>query len=331
MQDLNDFLAGKRKTLPPNSVVVTIDDGWKCTYTEIFPEMKRHRFPFTVFLYPKFIGQSNYALSWKQVREMSADGVDIESHSLSHPFLTQRRHRSFDDVYYSDWLSRELKESKKAIEKETGKPVRFLAYPYGDYDSRVVRAAQESGYDLAVTAEFGMVHHDSDPFRLRRVVIDTSMSFGDFRRLMGNGSLKVEDPTPAAGSLFSPENPVIAAKVADYKSLEPSSVGIAVVGLGAVPSSFNPADGTISTVVRDPMPGNRQQVIVWGRDKKTGRRVESSWSFYASEIPQKVAAPAKAAAPTTAPPNKPSASNATTTHFAHNSTTAPAPRSDRRR
>lgn len=296
---LSEYIAGKRKSIPQNAVVVTIDDGWKCTYTHIYPEMQRLRMPFTVFVYPKFIGQSGYALSWKQVREMSDAGVDIQSHSYSHPFLTQRRHRSFGDDYYSEWLSRELKESKTAIEKKTGKPVRFLAYPYGDYDARVVDAAAKSGYEAAVTAEFGTVRRKSDPFRLRRVVIESKMSFAEFRKYMGNAPVKLESMTPASGSLLDANRPVVAAKIPNYKTLDPDSIGISIIGAGASPFSYNPATGTISTVVREPLRGNRQQVIVWGRDTKTGKRVEGTWTFYARELPP--AAVAKKQPPKTVP------------------------------
>lgn len=299
---LSEYIHGKRKSIPPNAVVVTIDDGWKCTYTHIYPEMQRLRMPFTVFVYPKFIGQSAYALSWKQVREMSDAGVDIQSHSYSHPFLTQRRHRSFADDYYAQWLARELRDSKSEIEKKTGKPVRFLAYPYGDYDARVVSAAEKSGYEAAVTAEFGSVVRKSDPFRLRRVVIESKMSFAEFRRHMGNAPVKLESVSPAGGSLFDASQPVIAAKIPNYKRLDPDSVGISIIGQGVVPFSYNPADGTISTVVREPLSGNRQQVVVWGRDATTGKRLEGTWTFYAKELPVAVAkkntpAPLSTAAP----------------------------------
>ena len=92
-----EYAKGERESLPKNAVVVTIDDGWRSTYTEVFPEMQKRKFPFTVFIYPKIIGQTTHALTWKQVKEMAAAGVDIESHSLSHPFLTQRRHARLGD------------------------------------------------------------------------------------------------------------------------------------------------------------------------------------------------------------------------------------------
>src|SRR5436305_1344581 len=84
LRDLYDYVTGKRNSLPKNAIVVTIDDGWRSTYTEVFPEMRRYGFPFTVFVYPNIIGQTSRALTWKQIKEMSDAGVDIESHSLSH-------------------------------------------------------------------------------------------------------------------------------------------------------------------------------------------------------------------------------------------------------
>lgn len=302
LSDVSDYLAGKKKTLPRNAMVVTIDDGWKCTYTEIYPVMKKLKFPFTVFVYPKFIGQSGYALNWKQIKEMSDAGVDIQSHSYSHPFLTQRRHRSWDDGQYSDWLATELAESKKVIEEKTGKKVKYLAYPYGDFDSRVVKTAGENGYEAAVTAAFGVVHSDSDPYRLRRVVIDTSMSFSDYRHYLGNATLKVATQTPANGTLYDPAQPVIAAKIDKPKQLDPTSVGMTVLSLGATPFSYNPADGTISMVVREPFKTNRQQVIVWGRDVKSGKRVEATWVFYATELPKKEPAKKEVIPPAAQPP-----------------------------
>src|SRR5215210_3435465 len=130
LRHLYEYVSGKRATIPKNAVVITIDDGWRSTYTEAYPELQKRKFPFTVFIYPKIIGQTHNALTWAQIREMADAGVDIQSHSLSHPYLTKRRHVSLDDAAYEKWASRELTESKKTLEKETGKKVEFLAYPY---------------------------------------------------------------------------------------------------------------------------------------------------------------------------------------------------------
>lgn len=279
---VHEYVEGKRKRLPENPVVITVDDGWKCTYTEFYPVMKEYGFPFTAFIYPKIIGQTSYALSWNQIEEMAEDGVDIQSHSLSHPFLTKRRHSSMGGERYASWLSSELAESRKTLEEKTGKKVRYLAYPYGDYDTRVAKASKEAGYEAALTCDFGEVRKGSDPFRMKRVVIYGKTSFAEFRRLLGGKSLALQTTTPAAGKAFDPANPVVSATIADAARLDPSSVRLTLLGRSIAPTHYDPESGNISLVVREELKGRRQQVVVWGRDKETGKRVEALWSFYTS-------------------------------------------------
>src|SRR5687768_8785648 len=130
LRHVYEYVSGKRASLPKNAVVITIDDGWRSTYTEAWPELKKRNFPFTVFIYPNIIGKTANALTWQQIKEMSDAGVDIQSHALTHPFLTKRRHRSMSDDKYAAWLQRELAESRRILEKQTGRDVKFLAYPY---------------------------------------------------------------------------------------------------------------------------------------------------------------------------------------------------------
>src|SRR5687768_3464097 len=161
LRHLYEYVSGKRAAIPKNAVVITIDDGWRSTYTEAFPELQKRKFPFTVFIYPNIIGKTANALTWKQIREMAEAGVDIQSHSLTHPYLTKRRHGSMGKEQYLTWLRRELTESKRILEKQTGKKVKFLAYPYGDYDKDVAHEAGEAGYKAALTCDFGSVRRGS--------------------------------------------------------------------------------------------------------------------------------------------------------------------------
>ena len=274
-----EYATGKRDSLPKNSVVVTIDDGWRSTYTEVFPEMKRRHFPFTVFIYPRIIGQTPYALTWKQVKEMADAGVDIESHSFSHPFLTRRRNASLDDSRYAAWLTRELAESKRTLERETGRKVEFLAYPYGDYDHYLLPKVAGAGYEAALTCDFGRVRANSDPLRMKRVVIDKKMDFATFRHYLGAGSMRLEEMPPPE-QILDGEPLILAARIPDYKSVDPKSVGMALLSVaGAIPYSYDPRDGSVSVTVREVLKGTMQRALVWATDSKTGRRLEAMWTF----------------------------------------------------
>jgi peptidoglycan/xylan/chitin deacetylase (PgdA/CDA1 family) len=282
LRELYDYVAGKRTSLPKNAIVVTIDDGWRSTYTEVFPEMKHYGFPFTVFIYPKIIGQTARALTWKQIREMSDAGVDIESHSLSHPFLTRRRHTDLDQGAYSSWLSRELIDSKRMIEHATGKPVLFIAYPFGDYDHYLVDSVGRAGYGAALTCEAGKVRRGSDPLRMRRMVVEKKMDFVSFRRYLGAGSMRLDEMTPQPGVISDPgQTLMVSAKIPDHKNIDPKSVGMALLSVsGSLPFSYDPRTGAISVAaVKDALKGTYQRALVWATDAKSGKRIEASWIF----------------------------------------------------
>jgi len=272
---------GAKQSLPKRSVVVTIDDGWRSTYTQVFPEMKKRRFPFTVFIYPKIVGQTAYAMNWKQIKEMADAGVDVQSHSYSHPFLTRRRHETLDDRAYAEWLERELVQSKKILEKETGKNVSFLAYPYGDFDRHLKVAVANAGYSAALTCEFGKVLQGSDPLRMRRMVIDKKMDFAAFRHYLGAGQMPIQRVAPLPGQYLDPAQPVLQAKLPNYKTIDPKSLGIALMSVGTVPYTYDPKDGSLTMTLRDvvsSLKGKYQRAMIWANDAQ-GRRVEASMVF----------------------------------------------------
>jgi peptidoglycan/xylan/chitin deacetylase (PgdA/CDA1 family) len=148
LADLVDYIEGRRDALPSKPVVITVDDGWLSAYTQIFPVMQQRKLPFTLFIYPEVIGVSRAYVTWPQVVEMTNAGVDIESHTFTHPFLT--RDGTMSDDEYQKFLDHELGDSKAEIEKHIGKTVRFIAYPYSTYDAAVEQAVARHGYEAAL-------------------------------------------------------------------------------------------------------------------------------------------------------------------------------------
>lgn len=161
--------------LPPKAVVITVDDGWSCARTEVFEELRRRNMPFTLFVYPHIVGRGSHAVRWPDVEEMARAGVDIESHSFTHPFLTRKP---------AELLTHELADSRKAIEQHTKKPVHFLAYPFGDYDERVLRAAEDNGYVAAVTTKRGPVTPETSPMELPRYLIHNDTTLDEFNTFL---------------------------------------------------------------------------------------------------------------------------------------------------
>lgn len=184
LADLVDFLKGRRAELPPKAVVITVDDGWLCAYTDIFPELRRRGMPWTLFVYPHIVGRGAHAVTWKDIAEMSRAGVDIESHTYSHAFLTLANNGNVTAEGYREFLDRELAGSKETIEEKSGKDVRFLCYPYGDYDAAVIAAAECDGYEAALTTTRAPITRSSSPMALTRYLIHNDTTLEQFKTFL---------------------------------------------------------------------------------------------------------------------------------------------------
>ena len=95
------------------------------------------------------------ALTWDQVRELQAHGIEIGSHTCTHPRLVKLG---------ADELAREVRESKARLEQQLQTEVRSFAYPHGqnvDVSGAVCDAVRTAGYRAAFTSypESQALHH----------------------------------------------------------------------------------------------------------------------------------------------------------------------------
>ena len=92
------------------------------------------------------------APDWKRLRDAAAHPLlTLGAHTLTHPPLAGLG---------EDEARREIVESRRRIEEETGKPVRHFAYPFGDRGSAGTRdfcLARKAGFVTAVTTRRGPV------------------------------------------------------------------------------------------------------------------------------------------------------------------------------
>ena len=147
-------LVKEKKPIPPKTVVITIDDGYRTT-VKAYRVLKELGFPFTVFLYMEAVGRYPDFLTIKQIREMEKSGlVDFENHLYSHPNLALWRVKLPEEEYLKR-LKREKELSEKRFQKIFGRKPEFLAFPYGDYDRISVKFFKESGYKLLLTQDRG--------------------------------------------------------------------------------------------------------------------------------------------------------------------------------
>jgi len=157
MADLSD---PKKKVLSEiyatnkKPVVLTFDDGYLDAYTDAYPILKKYDFTGTFYIIKNFVGKDRY-MNQTQINKMEQNGMEIGSHTLSHPNLA---------------ISSPGKVRKELAESITESKV--LCYPSGRYNQEVIDLVKEAGYANAVTTKYGIVNESSNPYELPRVRIE---------------------------------------------------------------------------------------------------------------------------------------------------------------
>jgi peptidoglycan/xylan/chitin deacetylase (PgdA/CDA1 family) len=166
--------------------VITIDDGWKSFYDYGYPVLKKYGYPSTLFVYTDFPESVPEALSWPQVKEISANGVDIQCHTKSHRNLKMQKGEEIPQ--YLSALEQEFSVCKQILKEKVGVSPRFLAYPYGANNHLVVAMARKAGFEAAFTVQRG-----SNPFFYSDLLIRRSMIYGGHTEKDFENNLKVSD------------------------------------------------------------------------------------------------------------------------------------------
>lgn len=161
---LLDYMKARKGKLelPAKPIVLTFDDGYEDNYTNAYPILKKYGFKGTIFVISSFLGKNKNYITWDQAREMDADGINIESHTVDHKSMTDLT---------DDELREELVASKKKIEEELGHPIGYMAYPTGTYNLHIAQLVKEAGYKAAFTIKYGNVDKASNIYALERVPI----------------------------------------------------------------------------------------------------------------------------------------------------------------
>lgn len=156
-------------------IFITFDDGYKNNLNAfaIFQKLKNERFKptGTIFVISDFIGRSNRLMK-SDLRMMTDSGlISIQSHTATHPDLTKIEKYEY-----------ELKESKDKIQQITGKPVIALAYPYGNFNDKVV-AETKKYYLFGLTTDpelFSKKGLKDELYLLPRIYIKYSTTLDEF-------------------------------------------------------------------------------------------------------------------------------------------------------
>lgn len=146
--------------LPQKPIILTFDDGYDDNY-QAYKLLKKNGMLGTFYIISNYIDRAGH-LTLEQVTEMSESGMEIGSHTMNHPDLSN---------ISEEKLSSEIIESKARLEEIVKKPVESFCYPAGKYNLDVVKMVENAGYKTATTTKTGIASTKDSRFELQRLRI----------------------------------------------------------------------------------------------------------------------------------------------------------------
>ena len=171
MREFLQFAEGARQ-LPQKAVVLSFDDGFKSFREYAEPLLRQLGFTATLFVYTDYVGGGRNALTWKDLRELSDSGFDVEAHSKTHGDL--RRKPGESEADYAARMRAELGLPQTLFRQHLGRPATVLAYPYGSWDDDLLKQLDQYGYSAAFT-----VRRESNSAFITRRKIHRSQIYGE--------------------------------------------------------------------------------------------------------------------------------------------------------
>lgn len=163
---------GCPELLTPRTVILTFDDGYANNFEGAMLPLVDHNMQATWFITTDCIGKyatwegpsrpETRILDRQQLREMADQGMEIGSHTCSHPDLGQ--------LSYREQLH-QVSASKELLESLIDSSVPSFAYPYGIYNSESMKAVKNAGYQFACSVRSGWSLKGLDLFAIRRVTV----------------------------------------------------------------------------------------------------------------------------------------------------------------
>lgn len=176
-RELRDLDAGR---LRRPTVFLTFDDGYRDNFETALPLLRAHGFTATVFVLPPLLDQGGpfvwpevaadrerfpgvmRSMTWEMAGEMTEAGIEIGSHTLTHPHLPEL---SEEDMREQLW------DSRQRIIARLGR-CETIAYPFGEWSPAVARAAAECGYSFAYSLPTKTGQASAEPHAIPRINVD---------------------------------------------------------------------------------------------------------------------------------------------------------------
>ena len=163
-------------------VVLTFDDGYLDTLTAALPLLRRYGCTATCYVVSDCIGGHNRwddgqgrerqaLMTREQIGQWLEAGMEIASHSCSHPWLQKLGEAE---------AAREISDSRVSLQRMFGAAVDHFAYPFGGFTAATLGLVKRCGYASAVTTDPGIARGGDDVHLLPRLIVNGERGLARF-------------------------------------------------------------------------------------------------------------------------------------------------------
>lgn len=164
----------KSSTAKTKDIIITFDDGHVSNITNVLPVLEKYNYKAIFFVTTGLIENQIDFMDWKQVRELSRKGHDVQSHGHTHRFLNQLSRGE---------IRNELEKSGEIIYNQTDKKPITFSCPGGRFDKRAVEIAKAIGYQKMFISRPGYLN-DCNSFSVDRWIITTNTTLDNFNNII---------------------------------------------------------------------------------------------------------------------------------------------------
>lgn len=152
-------------TLPEKSILISFDDGCDEQFDIAHSILDPLKFKASFFIMTVSINRPNYMKS-EQIKQLSDEGHDISLHTWDHHNVK---------LYQgADWVT-QIEKPKATLEKITGKPIQYFAYPFGLWNPQAIPELKSRG--LKAAFQLATARDEQEPlYTIRRIIVTGDVS-----------------------------------------------------------------------------------------------------------------------------------------------------------
>jgi len=156
--------------------IITFDDAFQSVIKNALPLLYERKMPSTIFVpsgclgeKPSWLQETDHAdknehvATLSQLLDLNRDYISIGSHSINHSHLPE--------LNENDAMN-EINNSRLFLEKKLNCKIKYIAFPFGEYNEKIIDLCKKSNYEQVFTIDTYSPYSSTDAYERGRVAID---------------------------------------------------------------------------------------------------------------------------------------------------------------